>query len=56
MLGFFTLSVGVLEAKGKRQTPSQHNVSELYGNIGRKLAEVKKLAPSCGGKISSVCA
>ncbi len=54
VLVFFTLWVSGLGAKGKRQAPSHHNVGELYGNIGRKLAEVKKLAPACAGKISSV--
>lgn len=54
LLVFFVLSVSGLGAKGKRQASSHENVGQLYGNIGRKLAEVKKLAPACAGKISSV--
>ena len=54
VLVFFTLWVSGLGAKGKRQVPSHHNVGELYGKIGRKFEEVKKLAHACEGKISSV--
>lgn len=41
-----------VEAKSKRGAPQ--DVSELYQNIGRKLAEVKKMAPACAHKIGSV--
>ncbi|MBM3887084.1 hypothetical protein FJ364_04075 [Candidatus Dependentiae bacterium] len=31
-----------------------HNASQLYRKIGRKLTDIKKEAPTCGNKISSV--
>lgn len=41
-------------AARSRQGTMAADVSELYGSIGRKLAEVKRLAPACAAKISSV--
>lgn len=51
---FFTFWVSGIEAKGKHHHASTQDVADLYRNIGRKLAEVKKIAPVCAAKISSV--
>lgn len=46
------LNAFFLDAKKIR--PSSTIAAELYSNIGRKLAEVKKIAPQVAPKISSV--
>ncbi len=42
------------QAEAKSRSSVSRDVSELYQNIGRKLAEVKKMAPACAHKIGSV--